>query len=82
VVDEEPLPDLGAGVDLDAGEEAADVGYNTGQDGDMPPAQGVRQAVILAGMKAGISQQYLQGADRRRVIPEDGVYIHFNTFNQ
>jgi hypothetical protein len=67
VVDEQPLADLGAGVNLDAGEHAAEVGNDARQDGDVGVVQGVGQAVQLPGVEAGIGQDDLYSAMSRRV---------------
>ena len=61
VVDEQPLADAGAGVDLDAGEEAAEEGDQLGQDRDMRRLCSVwARRWSLAGVKARVGEDDLE----------------------
>jgi hypothetical protein len=70
VVDEEPLADHGAGVDLDAGERAAEVGDQAGEERHTAPVERVREPVDLPRMEAGVGEDHLDCAPRRRVARE------------
>jgi len=67
VVDEEAIADAGSGMDLDAGDGAAQVGDDPRREVEAPVPEGVGQAVSLAGVEAWIGQDDLQGAAGRRV---------------
>jgi len=59
MVDEEAVADLGAGVDLDAGEGTAEVGNDPGRHAQAPLIKEMSQAMKLAGVKTGVSQNNL-----------------------
>jgi hypothetical protein len=59
MVDEEALADLGAGVDLDAGEDTTELGNDPGRHAQVPLMKRMSQAVKLAGVKAGVGQNDL-----------------------
>jgi hypothetical protein len=59
MVDEEAVADLGAGMDLDAGEGTAQVGNDPGRHALLPLIQEMSQAVELASVKAGVGQNNL-----------------------
>jgi hypothetical protein len=61
VVDERPSP-IGAGMDLDAGKEAAEVGRSGGAT-ERPGGGGVRRPVDLPRLEAGIAR-ITSSADR------------------
>jgi hypothetical protein len=44
----------------------------------MPAKQGVGYPMKLTGMKSGVSQQHLQGANSRRVVVKSGFDILSN----
>ena len=73
VVDEEAAADGGAGVDLDLGEEAADLRDHARQQRDAPAIELVREAVRQDGVEARIAEEDLDDALGRRVFPENGV---------
>ena len=78
VVDEQPLADPGARVDLDPREEPSDVRHEPRHDGHTPLVQGVRQAVELSRVEAGIGEDDFQVAGRGRVLPPRGANITNN----
>jgi hypothetical protein len=78
MVDEEALADLGAGVDLDAGEGTANVGNDPGRHTLAPFIQEMSQAVELASMKAGVGQNNLKCAGSGWVPLLRGFDIAFN----
>ena len=75
VVDEEPIADRRARVDLDAGERASDVGDEAGQQRHPALAQRVGQPVELPGVKARVGENDFQVAGGRRVPVPGGLNI-------
>ena len=67
VVDDQAAADLRAGVDLNAGPEAAPLGDGTGQKLHLVTVTEVRGLVIHGGVHAGIEQEDLQLAPGSRV---------------
>jgi hypothetical protein len=59
MVDEEALADLGAGVDLDASEDTAELGNEPGRHTQASLMKRMGQAMKLAGVKAGVGQYNL-----------------------
>jgi len=59
MIDEEAIADVGAGMDLYAGEDTAKVGNDPGRHAQAPLMQGMSQTVKLAGVKAGVGQNNL-----------------------
>ena len=60
MVDEQAFADLGAGMDLDAREEAGNRGNEAGRDEPLMLIEEVGQAMGPDGMKAGIAEQDFQ----------------------
>jgi hypothetical protein len=56
MVDEEALADLGARVDLDAGEDTAELGNEPGRHAQASLMKRMSQAMQLAGVKARVGQ--------------------------
>jgi hypothetical protein len=75
VVDEEAAADVGAGMDVDAGHEAADVGDEAGRQLDVTPPEPVRESVEQERVHARISQHDLERRARRRVAVEDDADV-------
>ena len=67
VVDEQPPPDLGARVDLDAGQEPAEVRDQPRQRDPAAHREAVRQAVDDEGVDAGVGEQDFERGARGRV---------------
>ena len=75
VIDEQSVPDLRTGVNLNAGEEAHDLRNVTAQQFQMMYPQPVRQAIAPQGIQPRIAQQHLQQTARRRIAIEHGLNI-------
>jgi len=75
VVDEDALADDGAGVDLDAGEPAADVRDEAPQPLEAMVPAPVRRALQPDRMQTRITGDDLPGAACRRVAVEDALDI-------
>ena len=67
VVDEKPPADLGAGVDLDSRQPAAQLGDEPAQNTPPAPPGGMGEAVRHQGMESRIQQHELEPRARRRV---------------
>ena len=67
MVDHQAAPDLGAGVDLDAGAVPGDLGVEPGQEPQVVPPKPVGHPVEDDGVYAGVEQKDLQAAAGRRV---------------
>jgi hypothetical protein len=78
MVDEEAVADLGAGMDLDAGERTAKVRNDPGRHALVPLIKEMGQAVELAGVKAGVGQNNLKCAGSGWVPLLRGFDIAFN----
>jgi hypothetical protein len=76
VVDEEAASDGGAGMDLDAGQEARQLRNEPGGKprGRILP-QLVRQAVRPDGMQSGVGEKILKRTSSRRVMGPGGVEV-------
>jgi hypothetical protein len=75
VVDEEAGADGGARVDVDAGAAVRHFGHDARQQRQAQLVQLVRQAVVDHGVHAGIAQQHLVDAARRRVALPGGHHV-------
>ena len=73
MVDKETAPDGGAGMDLDAREEAARLRDEARQQRHAPAIQLVGHAVQQNGMEAGITEQHLHHALGGGVFPENSL---------
>ena len=67
VIDDQPPPDPGAGMDLDAREVAGDLRIEPGQKPQMVLPQPMAHPVKDGGVNAGVKQKDLQPAPGRRV---------------
>ncbi len=74
MVDEEAPPDGGAGVNLDVGDQTAELGDDARKQHGVTHPEPVRDVVQPERMQTGIGQ-HLQHAARRRVFGEHGLYI-------
>lgn len=81
MIDEEPAADLGAGMNLDAGEEAGGLADEARQGRQAPPVERMRHTVALHGPKPGIAEQDLGPGRARWVAVTDGA-AHFENFHQ
>ena len=68
-------PMVAPGMDLDAGEEAAELGNESRQERHPPAVELVGHAVGQDGMEAGVAQNDFEGAFGRRVLSEDRVEL-------
>ena len=75
VVDEEALADCGAGVDLDAGQESAQVGAEAAEKKEFVLPEPVGDPVEPDGVQPRITENHFQFAARCRVPVEDSLYI-------
>jgi hypothetical protein len=75
VVDEQAFAYRRAGMDLDARDEAAEVGDRAGDDGQAGLVKSVRHAVQLAGVEAGIRKHDFDSAAGGRVALANGAYV-------
>ena len=73
VIDEEAAPDGGSRMNLDPGEEAADLREHPRHQRHAPPVQAVRHAVRQDGVEARVAEEDFQHALGGRILPEDGV---------
>ncbi len=62
-------------MDLDAGEEAAEMGDEAAQQVEPASPTGPREAVEEHGMKAGIAEHHLEPGAHRGVALEDGLDV-------
>ena len=75
VVDEEPIADLHAGVNLDARQEAPEMRDEAPQKLEVAVPRPMRHAVELDRVKTRVAQNDLQARAHRRVALEDDIYI-------
>src|SRR5206468_7339547 len=75
VVDEEPRPQLGRGMDLDTGEKTAQVGEPPGRGRPARPPQGMGDAVGPYGVDTGIAKDDLEGRACSRIALQHGSDI-------
>ena len=75
VVDEEAAADRRAGMDLDAGEEAAELRDEAAAQLPVAPPEPVRQAMENQGMQPGIAEYDLQPRSCGRIALEDRLDI-------
>src|SRR5207249_1637906 len=68
------------GMDLDPGEEAADVAHEPRQRGKLPLPNPVRQPVDKDRVKTGISNCHFPRRPRRRIALENRLDIFFKRF--
>jgi len=73
VIDEEAAANARAGVDFDAGEEAADLGEDAGEEGYSPAIELMGKAVNEDCVEAGVAQEDLEDALGGWVFPKDGI---------
>src|SRR5207248_2243966 len=73
VIDEEAPAYGGAGVNLDSGEESADLGDDAGNERHAPDIELMREAVSQNGMEPRVTEKDLEHAFGCRVLPEDRV---------
>src|SRR4051794_35823999 len=73
VINEEPAPDHRAGVNLDLGEEAADLREDTRQQRDVPAIKFMGEAVRQDGVEPRIAEEDFDDALGRRIFPENGL---------
>jgi hypothetical protein len=74
VIDEEAPADRGAGVDLDACEEARELGDQAGEEGHAPPVDGVGETMEQQRVQAGVEQHLGQGVGRG-VVAKDCPHV-------
>ena len=75
MVDEDPMADLGARVDLHAGEGAPHLGEQPWQQRQAQPPQAVAEAVQHQGVEARVAEQDLHGSARGRVALLDHAQV-------
>src|SRR5690606_18516430 len=73
VIDEEPLADGGAGMDLDPRDETPDAGDDAAEQKPAAAPGGVRQAIEHHRLKAGIGEHDFQTRARGRVPRDHGI---------
>src|SRR5579872_4587085 len=73
VVDEETAADGSAGMDLDSGEKAAELGDHPRDEGDAPAVEPMGKAMGQDGVEARVTEKDFNDALGRRVFPENGV---------
>src|SRR5258708_1456074 len=73
MIDEEAAADGRSGVDLDAGEESAELGNEARQDGNTGEVQPVSEPMEQDRVEAGVTQDDLQHALGGWIFPEYGV---------
>ena len=71
VIDEEAAADGGAGVDFDLRQEPAHLADESRQDRAAHPVQPVRDPVKQDGVEAGVTENDLEPAARRRIAVPD-----------
>src|ERR1700722_16064732 len=75
MVDEEPLSDLGAGVDVDTRQRVGDLGADPRQQRRAEPVELMRQAMAHDRGDAGKAEDDLVDALRRRIVRESGANV-------
>ena len=82
VVDEEAAADDGAGVDLDAGPEAGDLGTEAGEELEAPAPEPVIDAMDPDGLEAGIAEQHHEPRGGSGVSFEDAARVFADVFEE
>ena len=75
VVDEEAAAEQGSGVDVDAGEEAAELGEDAGGKAQFGAPEGVADAVSPDGPEAGVTEEDFEAGARSRIALQDGADV-------
>jgi hypothetical protein len=75
VVDEEAPADLGARVDLDSREPAAQLGDSAPDQAPAARPEGMRNAIEQDRLEAGIEQRHLEAIAGRRVAGDHGIDV-------
>ncbi len=75
MVDEKPPANLGARMDLDAGEKAVQMREKTAQGQVVMLPEAVADAVQPEGVQAGVAGQHLKGGAGRRILGEHRLDI-------
>src|SRR5258707_10981552 len=75
MVDEQAAADGGAGVDLDAGEEAAEMGNDAAEQAPAALPGGMSKAIEQQRLESGIGEHDLNARARRRVAGHHRVDI-------
>ena len=78
VVDEEPLADRRAGVDVDARLRVGELGHDARDDRHLQPIELVRQPVDRHGVEPRIGHHDLHRARRRRVALIGGLHVRLD----
>src|SRR5207244_2367782 len=81
-VDKKAPADLGAGMDLDPGQDAPDMADKASGEMPAPQPQPVRQAVQQERLKTGIAQDDLGARPGGRVAVESGVNFIAQVFEK
>ena len=79
VVNEEAAADLGAGVDLDARDHAADVGHEAAEQAEAALPEPVRHVIEQQRVEARIAEEHLDPGADRRVAAEHAADVFPNS---
>jgi hypothetical protein len=82
VVDEEAAADDGAGVDLDAGPEAGDLGHEAGEELEAPAPEPMIDAMNPDGLEAGIAEQDHEARGCGGISFEDAARVFADVFEE